>query len=214
MKRVLIYKRFERLWHWLQAALIITLAVTGFEIHGTFAWLGYETAVQVHNIALWMFLVLIVFAAFWHVTTGEWKQYTQRQGTVSAMFKYYTSGIFRNEPHPVKKTELSKLNPLQRVTYLAFKLIIVPLQVVTGLFYLTYNRWPAWNINGDLNLVATLHTISAFSLVIFFMVHVYMTTTGRTATSNVKAMITGWEEMEDEVPAVSGRLAGSPAIGD
>jgi len=46
-RRVLIYKRFERFWHWTQAALIIGLAVTGFEIHGTFQWLGFAEAVRV-----------------------------------------------------------------------------------------------------------------------------------------------------------------------
>lgn len=75
MNRVYIYKGFERLWHWLQAILIITLAVTGFEIHGTYTLFGFETAVRIHNIALWAFIILIVFAIFWHLTTGQWKQY-------------------------------------------------------------------------------------------------------------------------------------------
>ena len=33
---------------------------------------------------------------------------------------------------------------------------------------------------------------------IFLVVHVYMTTTGKTPTSNIKAMITGYEELEDD----------------
>ena len=35
-------------------------------------------------------------------------------------------------------------------------------------------------------------------LMIFLVVHVYMTTTGKTPTSNIKAMITGYEELEDD----------------
>jgi len=32
---------------------------------------------------------------------------------------------------------------------------------------------------------------------IFLVVHVYMTTTGKTPTSNINAMITGYEELEE-----------------
>lgn len=213
MRRAYIYKRFERFWHWVQALLILALAVTGFEIHGSISLFGFERAVNLHNFALWSFLILIVFAIFWHFTTGEWKQYLPQDGRLSVMLKYYTFGIFKNEPHPYKKTELSKLNPLQRGTYLALKLFIVPAQVITGLLYLYYNLWPDWGIASDLNLVAMLHTISAFLLVIFSLVHIYMTTTGRTTIANIKAMITGWEDLEDE-PATEREVAGSLAGGD
>ena len=35
-ERIYIFKGFERFWHWAQAALIITLLLTGFEIHGSY----------------------------------------------------------------------------------------------------------------------------------------------------------------------------------
>ena len=34
-------------------------------------------------------------------------------------------------------------------------------------------------------------------MLIFFIAHVYLATAGHTATSHIKAMITGWEEVED-----------------
>ena len=73
MKKVYVYKIFERFWHWMQALVILVLMVTGFEIHSTYNLLGYQTAVNVHNFSAWAFLVLIVFAIFWHFTTGEWR---------------------------------------------------------------------------------------------------------------------------------------------
>ena len=127
-ERVMIYKRFERFWHWTQAALIIMLAVTGFEVHGSFRLLGFEAAVSLHELLAWLLITLIVFAVFWHFTTGEWRQYIPRRGHLGAMLRYYLKGIFRGEAHPVKKTELSKLNPLQRLTYLGLKLAVIPLQ--------------------------------------------------------------------------------------
>jgi len=45
--------------------------------------------------------------------------------------------------------------------------------------------------------IALIHTLLAYLLIAFVIMHVYMTTTGHTLTSNIKAMITGWEEVED-----------------
>ncbi len=202
MSTVYIYKQFERFWHWSQAALILFLAVTGFEVHDSIHIFGYEKAVYFHRVASYAFLVLIAFAIFWHLTTGEWKQYIPNVSKFSAQMKYYTSGIFKNEPHPTKKTQLSKLNPLQAFTYLGFKLVLVPMMVISGLLYMYHKTVNANNeiVIRDINLgsIANWHTFGAFLLIAFVIVHVYMTTTGHTYTSNIKAMITGYEELDDE----------------
>jgi thiosulfate reductase cytochrome b subunit len=41
--------------------------------------------------------------------------------------------------------------------------------------------------------------IGAFAIFSFIIVHVYMTTTGHTIFAHTKAMITGWEEVDEEV---------------
>ncbi len=190
-KRVMIYKRFERFWHWTQMLLIVTLGLTGFEIHGVYQWLGFDQAIYWHTRAGWGLLILVAFAIFWHLTTGEWQHYVPSNERVSVMLRYYTNGIFKNEPHPYKKTEISKLNPLQRLVYLGFKILIIPVMGVTGLSML-YNE----KVGIALASLAWWHTLGAFLLLSFFIVHVYMTTTGETVFSNIKAMIFGWEEVE------------------
>ena len=202
MKKEYIYHRFERFWHWMQALLIIFLGVTGFEIHGAFTFFGYENAVQYHEIAAWSFIVLIAFAIFWHFTKGEWRQYLPTWKNMRAQADYYIFGIFRNAPHPTKKTVLSKLNPLQKLVYAGLKALIIPTMVVTGLIYMFY-RYPQRNEVLGLNIsglqnVAVLHTIGAFLLVTFLIAHLYLITTGQTVTSNLKAMITGYEELPEE----------------
>ncbi len=198
MQRIYIFKRFERFWHWSQAALIITMAATGFEIHGTFRWLGYETAQEVHTTAAWALITLWVFAIFWHFTTGEWKQYIPTTDKLVAMMRYYLTGIFSHAPHPFRQTQLRKHNPLQRVAYLFVKLMINPLIWISGLFYLYYPQWGEFGLGAlPLAWVAFVHLASAFLMVIFFIVHVYFATTGHTPTSHIKAMITGYEEVEE-----------------
>ena len=197
MKQVFIYKRFERFWHWTQATLIIMMAITGFEIHGFFHLIGFEQAVVLHDTLAWALIILVVFAIFWHLTTGEWKQYIPTTDKLLEQARYYGGVIFKHEDHPVHKTELSKLNPLQRLTYLGFKLMILPVLGATGLLYMYRDYWDGWVIAAPLKLVAFTHTAMAFALISFLIVHVYMTTTGHTLTSNIQAMITGWEELEE-----------------
>ncbi len=202
MKQVKIYKRFERLWHWAQASLIILLAVTGFEIHGNFKLFGFGKAVSFHQTASYALLGLIAFAIFWHLTTGEWKQYLPTSRKLIDQAHYYIIGMFKGEKHPVKKTELSKLNPLQRLVYLGFKLILIPVVVVSGLFYMFHKTIDENSLvvisKLDLGTIAAFHTLGAFLLIAFLVVHVYMTTTGHTPLSNIKAMITGYEELEQD----------------
>ncbi len=216
MKKEYVYKRFERFWHWMQAAFIIFLGVTGFEIHGTIKFFGYDQAVAYHNTAAISFLVLIVFAIFWHVTTGEWKQYLPTWTNLRAQAEYYVFGIFRNAPHPTKKTVLSKLNPLQKLVYAGLKVLIIPIMVISGLlsmFFRYPQRYEISSLNiGGLETIAVLHTIGAFLLVAFFISHLYLVTTGRTVTSNLKAMITGYEELPGEDKEIKQHLNESKSI--
>ncbi len=202
MKRIYIYKKFERFWHWTQASLIIFLALTGFEVHGSYDIFGFEKAVLFHRVASWMLIVLIIFAIFWHFVTGEWKQYIPTTKMLKEQILYYTTGIFKGEKHPTHKHELSKLNPLQRLVYLGFKIFLVPLTVISGFLYLGHKSFDQNNIvvvkDISLESIAIWHTLGAFLLIVFLVVHVYMTTTGKTPSSNIQAMITGYEEIEEE----------------
>lgn len=202
MSKVYIYKGFERFWHWSQASLIMFLALTGFEVHGSFEIFGFEKATQFHRIASWMLIGLIVLAIFWHFTTGEWKQYIPTTKKLKEQIMYYLLGIFKRDDHPTVKTKLRKLNPLQRLVYLFFKLLLIPVTVISGILYMLYKTIDQNNVvvieDYPLESIAFLHTLGAILLMVFLVIHVYMTTTGERPTSNIQAMITGYEELEDE----------------
>ncbi|KAB2846042.1 MAG: cytochrome B, partial [Melioribacteraceae bacterium] len=115
---------------------------------------------------------------------------------------YYLFGIFKGEKHPSHKSELSKLNPLQKLVYLGLKVVLIPVVVISGILYINYKTIDQNYIivisEIPLNTIAVLHTLGAFLLITFLVVHVYMTTTGTTPTSNIKAMLTGYEEIDQE----------------
>lgn len=201
-KETYVYKVFERFWHWSQAFLILFLALTGFEIHGSLSVMGFEAAVKWHNTALWALVVLIIFAIFWHFTTGEWRQYIPTSKFIKAQLEYYITGIFRGAPHPTKKSVYNKFNPLQRLVYLGLKIFAIPVQITTGFLYLFYKYPAGGEIQSvdviNLKIIAIIHTIGAFSLIAFVIAHVYLTTTGKKPLSAIKAMITGWEDLDHD----------------
>lgn len=196
-ERIYVFKRFERFWHWGQAALIVFLLLTGFEVHGSYAAFGFEKAVEWHTLAAWALVTLWVFAIFWHFTTGEWRQYVPTTEKVVAMMRYYLVGIFGDAPHPFRVSTLRKHNPLQRLAYLFVLLFIGPLIWISGWLYLFYGSWASWGLAGlSLEWVATAHALGAYLMLIFLIAHVYLITTGHTPTSHLRAMLSGWEETQ------------------
>ncbi|MUT72675.1 cytochrome b/b6 domain-containing protein [Stutzerimonas frequens] len=193
--RLYLFTRFERFWHWSQAALIITLLFSGFAIHGSHVLLDFRTAVEVHEVAAWLLIALWIFAIFWHITTGQWRQYIPTLSNIRRVALYYARGIFIGAPHPYKVSAERKHNPLQRIAYLGVLVLINPLIWISGLLYLFWGRLepllPDWLA---LEAVALAHTGGAFLMLIFLIVHVYLTTTGHTPLAHIRAMITGWEE--------------------
>ncbi|WIM06395.1 MAG: cytochrome b/b6 domain-containing protein [Candidatus Nitricoxidivorans perseverans] len=196
--KIYVFNRFNRFWHWGQALLVLTMLTTGFEIHGAYALFGFEKAVGYHTIAAWSLISLWAFAIFWQFTTGEWKQYIPTLEKVDAMVKYYVTGIFTHAPHPFRLTQLHKHNPLQRIAYLTILSIVGPLVWSTGLLYIFHDYWTEWGLRAYVTLewVAFFHTMAAFMMLAFLIIHVYLITTGHTIGAHLKAMITGWEEVE------------------
>ena len=197
MERIYIFTRFERFWHWTQALLVITMLITGFEIHGSYKLLGFAQASQLHTSAAWALMTLWVFAIFWHFTTGEWRQYIPSFRNMDLIVRHYAWGIFRGEPHPFKVTRERKHNPMQAFAYLGVKVLINPLIWISGLVYLYYNELEAAGMGLNLGTIALLHTIGAFMMLAFLIGHIYLITTGHTVTAQLKAMLTGWDEVEE-----------------
>lgn len=192
MKHQLLYSKFERFWHWTQMALVVLLLITGFEIHGNIKVFGFEYAVRLHNSAAWFFIGLTALTIFWMLSVGHWRNYVPTSKNFKAQMRYYTYGIFHKEPPPHSdKSFENKFNPLQRIVYLALIIVAFPAQIITGLLYM-YFRYPGNPVDsGALRVIAIAHTVLAFMLVAFLIMHLYMTTTGHKTTTHIKEMITG-----------------------
>ncbi len=201
-KKVYMYRFYERLWHWTMAAGIIILVLTGLEIHhtGNFALFGLQNAVVIHNILAAVLVINAFLALFYHLTTGEIRQFFgfNRKFMKEAVLQvyYYLYGIFKGAPHPIDKSVERKLNPIQQLTYIGLLNILLPFQVVTGILMWGADKWPSFFEKlGGLTYLAPIHYLGSWLFLAFLAVHIYLTTTGYTVFSNIKAMITGYDEV-------------------
>jgi thiosulfate reductase cytochrome b subunit len=198
MGKIKLYSNYERYWHWAQMGAIFTLIITGFEIHGYYGVFGYELAVNLHDIAGWGYSLLLILTFFWMMVTGVYKQFMPTTNMFMEQLRYYAIGIMRKEPHPTHKTPDNKLNPIQRLTYFGLVWILLPSQVITGLMYMYIKTIKAWFGISSIEWIAILHTLLAFMIIAFLVVHVYMITTGKTLTTYLEGMVTGKEEITSE----------------
>lgn len=199
---VYMYDRYERFWHWLQTITIILLFLTGLVIHrpDMFGLFAFRHMVTVHNALALVLIANAGLALFWHVTTGQIRQFIPRprgffdQAIVQA--KYYLQGIFHGKEHPFEKSYRQKLNPLQQITYFGLLNLLLPFQILTGALMWGVQQWPeVATMLGGLPFLAPFHTLIAWLLATFVVAHVYLTTTGATPTEDIKAMVTGWENV-------------------
>ncbi|MCW8827079.1 MAG: cytochrome b/b6 domain-containing protein [Gammaproteobacteria bacterium] len=193
-RRVLLFSRFERFWHWSQMVLIFLLLLSGFNIHGFYHVLDFRGAVEWHTMAAIALGVLWIFAIFWHLTTGTWRHYVPTTRGLWQVARYYAYGIFKGERHPYHKAYWRKHNPLQALTYLALKLLLFPAIWISGLAYLFAGFW---NGAGEsLMWVALVHTAAAFAIAVFIIAHIYLLTAGHSFVQHVMPMIDGFDEVD------------------
>jgi thiosulfate reductase cytochrome b subunit len=203
IRRVYMYQAYERFWHWLQTVVIVLLLFTGLIIHrpDLFGILSFRGVVVVHNVLAAILALNAALSLFYHLASGEIRQFIPRpygffdQAILQA--RYYLQGIFRGAPHPFEKNPHRKLNPLQQVTYFAILNILLPVQGVSGVLMWGAQKWPRLaELLGGLPFLAPLHTLTAWLFAAFIVGHVYLTTTGHEPLASIRAMVTGWDEVE------------------
>ena len=202
-ERVYMYEPYRRFWHWMQTSSIVILLFTGLIIHrpDVFGAFSFRGMVTVHNIVAVILVLNAALSLFYHVTTDKIREFIPRPygffDDAILQAKYYIGGIFKGEGHPFEKLPASRMNPIQQMTYFMILNVLLPLQIVTGSLMWAVQKFSAFaNALGGLPLLAPFHSMVAWLFGTFILVHVYMTTTGATPLEAMRAMVTGYEEVE------------------
>jgi thiosulfate reductase cytochrome b subunit len=202
-ERIYMYESYRRFWHWLQTSSIIILLFTGLIIHrpDIFGVFSFRGVVTVHNVIAAILVINAVLSIFYHVATERMREYIPHPygffDDAIIQAKYYISGIFKGDGHPFEKRPDSRMNPIQKVTYFGILNVLLPLQILTGALMWSVQRFPEFtNALGGLPFLAPFHSLVAWTFGTFIIVHVYMTTTGATPLEAMRAMVTGYEDVE------------------
>jgi thiosulfate reductase cytochrome b subunit len=214
-ERIYMYESYRRFWHWLQTTSIFILLFTGLIIHrpDIFGMFSFRGVVTVHNVIAVILVVNALLSVFYHLATERVREYIPHPygffDDAIVQAKYYISGIFRHDPHPFEKRPDSRMNPIQKATYFGILNVLLPLQILTGALMWGVQKFPAissWF--GGLPILAPFHSLVAWTFATFIVGHVYMTTTGATPLEAMRAMVTGYEEVEVNVEEEEENLAG------
>jgi len=201
MKRTYLHPLPLRIWHWLNALLVVILLITGAQLRipGIASLRPNDPALMVHKYAGWAMAVsFVIWLVYGLVSDHLRRHYVMRRRDLKGVFsqaRFYLFSIFRGEENPFLPSPEEKFNPLQKLAYGAIMGLLTPVLVVTGLLYsdiLFFRKYILlWDIVGVLDAI---HVIGAYVFALYLVVHVYMATLGRTAFSHIKAMIVGYEE--------------------
>lgn len=204
MNKIYLYPGFIRLWHMLNAILMLVLIVTGLSMQYSARdsfMIPFRISVELHNISGIALTASYLIFFIGNIISGNRKHYRlQWQGLkkrMSLQLRYYLSGYFKKQPPPFPVSSDNKFNPLQAVTYIMAMYIGLPLVMITG-FGLLFPEIILAGIFGVNGLVLTdlIHVIMGFLLSIFMIIHIYLCTMGVHPGCNFRSIITGWHSTE------------------
>lgn len=204
-KKLYLYPLWLRIWHHVNAVLMIVLIATGLSMQYSdpaYPLIRFDIAVSYHNIAgigltisYFIFLVGVLFTSI-----GRY-YVVKTEGLLTSFvrqLKYYLFGIFRGDKSPFKISEKQKFNPIQLITYNVIMHAITPITFITG-WALIYPETIVLNVFGysGIMLTSLVHTIAGFFISIFLIIHLYVITIGPSTTANFKSILYGYHEEHD-----------------
>ena len=207
MAKIYINPLPVRVWHWINALGFLVLILTGLNIRyaDVVALMSFATAVRVHNavgfILIANYLVWLGFYLFTDKITVYHPELDPRKYFRDSLRQmlYYGYGIFRGEPNPHHATAYHKFNALQSLTYQIVMILLVPIQFYTGVLLWDLERFRgSIELFGGVRVVATVHVLLFIFFTGFVFVHAYLASLSAKPFAHFKAMITGYEELDEK----------------
>lgn len=171
--------------HWVHLASIAVLIFTGFYIHGPFFGGGSMSLMRnLHFIFMFVLILTAIVRVWWAFLGGgssspgsrtrirdsrHFGVQRENKGQSFQTLKYY---LFLRRTHPPK----AKYNPLQKLTYM-FWLLLIVLQAVTGFAIWTPTQeslLPLTYLLGGVMYVRMYHYVIMWLFIITTAVHIYL----------------------------------------
>ena len=203
-----LYPLWVRLWHIVNAIVILILIYTGIRIFflsrgSTNLILKEGGVVTWHNMASKILVISYIGFILGNIFTDNGKHYRIRWKTffkdLSKQIRYNMYGMYRNEKQPFPPTFESKFNPLQKITYIKIMFVALPLLIISGIGLMI----PEENIlrlfsRSGLIIIDVLHIILGIVVTLFLLIHIYLATIGYRPSTGLNGIITGYVRSEEE----------------
>jgi thiosulfate reductase cytochrome b subunit len=205
MKKIYLHPLPIRIWHWVNAGGFIVLILTGANIRNILNLFSLETAVEIHS---WLGFVLLANYFIWflyYLLTLNIKIYipplhhpVEFAKKALRQAKFYGFGLMVGDENPHHSTPDNKFNPMQQMSYLMIMTVLIPVQIITGLFLWDPKLFsPIVNVVG-IQIFDLIHVLLWIFFSAFIIVHFYLATLGHTTWAHIIAMFSGYEEEHEE----------------
>ncbi len=203
-KLIYIHPAPVRIWHWVHAAGIVALVLTGFQIRfaEVLGIMPLSSAITLHNFVGFCVIADYFIWLGYYLITGNIKIYFPDLRTFLPMAirqaKFYGFGIFKGDPNPHEMTPENKFNAMQQKAYVMLMFVALPAQMMSGVFLWRVKGYADYvHLLGGIKIIDTVHVLLFFFFASFLVAHAYLATLGHTPLAHFKAMITGYEEHHD-----------------
>jgi len=204
MKKIYLHPLPIRIWHWINAIIILLLIITGIQLRfSAIDMLEYSWTVSFHKYLGFALTGSFLFWLFYCTVSGAFtKHYVVRLRDIQRMpiqALYYMYGLFRGKPNPFTATPEEKFNALQKLAYLTIMLAATPIIIVSGILlsdivvFLVFIK-----ALGGLRCIDAIHVVAGYFFIIYLLIHIYMATLGERVYSYIKTMVTGYEIIAGE----------------
>jgi thiosulfate reductase cytochrome b subunit len=202
-----LYPLWIRLWHFVNAILIMILIFTGAVMQFADAdhpllTAGFAGSARLHDVAAIILTISYIIFVTGNFITGNSKYYKVSKknlfSDLGKQMEYFLWGMFRKKKQPFPVTTDNKFNPLEKLSYRLIMYIALPLLIISGIIRL----FPDLTIikvlgTGMFIFTDMLHIILGFLVSVFLIIHIYCCTIGPKPGSLFRGIITGYRESEE-----------------
>ena len=158
------------------------------------SFIKFNVSVSLHNIT--GIIVSINYLLFFigNFVTKNFSYYLIKpQGFFKRPMKqayYYAWGMFKGMKAPYPLSEKRKFNPLQKYSYVVVMYFAVPVVIISGfgLLFPEFIIEKVYSVSG-IFLTALFHSALGFFISVFLVIHVYVSSIGRSPLDNFKSII-------------------------
>ena len=207
MHRIYLHPLPVRIWHWINATGFVLLILTGLQLRyvGLINVVSFRVAVATHNVVGWVLIANFFLWLGYYLSSDRIKVYHPELDLMAyfrgsmAQALYYGYGIFIGAREPFHVSIYHKFNPLQAMTYQLIMLLLLPIQIFTGILLWDLERFaPVVAFLGGVRVIDTVHVLIFIFFSFYLPAHIYLATLGRRPLTHIKEMISGYEEEEGE----------------